>query len=64
MNSGVPQPLAVSREQSPNTTVQFLVTREFVMRLCRPVNLSVHPARLLEATAGECDEPGYNMAYW
>ena len=35
-----------------------------LMHLCRVVNLSVHPARLLEATAGECDEPGYNMAYW
>ena len=34
------------------------------MRLCHLVNLSVHPARLLEARAGECDEPEYNMVYW
>ncbi|OQD70540.1 hypothetical protein PENANT_c257G08654, partial [Penicillium antarcticum] len=50
-----PQALAVCTKRSPNTTVQFLVTRELVTRLCRLANLPVHPAWLLEATAGEWD---------
>jgi hypothetical protein len=44
-------------------TVQFLVTGELVTRLCRLANLPVHPAQLLEASAEECVELEYNMAY-